>query len=195
VPSLHQFVNPPSKSGRGQFPSIMRGAITNVSTASQVWVAIPSLGGDPLQAVNTVPGDLQIGDAVILGVADGRADNIVVLSKEQPTVPAHKHPETDIAHTGWQDLALLNGWAAGPDAGTYPGLRYRTDARFLHLHGQITGATTGEVAALPITLAHDSFIPAMNPSGTWRRLRITRAGKITAAIAETMYVNASAPLT
>lgn len=194
MPSLHTHLDTRSRSGRGAHPSLWLGVIVNV-TATTVWVRVPTLAQDDIAATNTIAGELLPGDRVVVGLMEGRVDNLVVLAKETPTVAAHIHAETDVRYPGWAALTLTNGWTPGPDAGTYQGLRYRVDSRNVQLHGQIAAGATGEVATLPVTLAHDSFVPAMNPSGTWRRLRVARSGLITAPIAETVYVNAVVPLT
>lgn len=194
MPSLHTHLDTRSRSGRGAHPSLWLGTIVNI-TASAVWVRVPQLAQDDIQANSVIAGDLAPGDRVVVGLMEGRVDNIVVLAKQDPTIAPHVHLEADVRYPGWGTLELVNGWTPGPDASTYQGLRYRVDSRHVHLHGQIAAGATGLVATLPVTPAYDSFVPAMNVSGTWRRLRVARSGAITAAIAETVYVNTSVPLT
>lgn len=194
MPSLHSLVNPPSHSGRNQYPAIVRGTVTGVSSAREVWVTVPTLGQDSLQAANTVPGDLAPGDAVILGLSEGRLDNIVVLTKEAPTIPAHTHPDGDVAYPGWAAASLASGFTAGAETGAFPGLRYRTDSRFLHVHGHIGGGP-GLITALPVNPVYTSRFLGVLSDGSPAPLVLGTDGSLTTESVGTIHVTASAPLT
>lgn len=192
MPSLNNIINPPDRTGRGSHPSIWRGLVVNI-TAHAVWVRVPTLASDDLTAVNTVPGDLAPGDRVIIGAVEGRVDNLVVIAKENPEVPTHTHLDSQIQYPGWAVAALTAPWTAGA-APHYPGLRYRIDARFLHLHGTIVGTGAGTVATLPITPAYPSRVLAMNTSNAVVALDLAATGVLTATAGGTIRVNGSAPL-
>lgn len=195
MPSLNNIINPPDRTGRGSYPSIWRGLVVNI-TAHAVWVRVPTLASDDLTAVNTVPGDIAPGDRVIIGAVEGRVDNLVVIAKENPEVPAHTHLDTQIQYPGWTDATLTAPWVAGSTASYYPGLRYRTDSRFLYLHGTIAGGTTAStVADLPVDLAYASPILALNSSNALVSMTINPSGLLYANAGGTLRVNATAPLT
>lgn len=192
MPSLHTMVNPRSTTGRGARPSIWRGRVASVS-ASTVWVHVHGLSDDDLRATNTLPQDLVAGDRVIIAMIQGRVDALVILAKEVPTVPEHVHPDTDVAYPGWASAVLASGFTGGPDATTFQGLRYRTDARFLHLHGHVTGGA-GLITTLPVAPPYTSQLVAFTEGGSAVPLVLGTDGALTTTAVGGLYITASAPL-
>lgn len=192
MPNLHHLVTQPSRTGRGTNPSVWRGVVVNL-TPNAVWVRAPTLADDDLTATNTIPGDLTPGDRVIIAAVEGRVDNLVVLAKENPSIPAHTHPEGNITYPGWADATLQTPWT--PGTGTYyNGLRYRVDSRFIHVNGTITGGTgPSTITELPVTLTHSSPLYALGSTGPVE-VTINQTGLIYTEAGGTLRVNGSAPL-
>lgn len=194
MPSLHNLVNPPDRTGRGSHPSIWRGVVVNI-TANSVWVRVPTLAQDDLTATNTVPGDIAPGDRVIIAAVEGRVENLVIVAKENPTVPNHVHLDTHIQYTGWGPLTLAANWTAGAEAGFYPGLRYRTDSRFLYIHGHVTGTVAGTITTLPVAPIFSSRLVAVTNTGARQPLLLTTTGALSSTVTGTLHLDVLAPLT
>lgn len=195
MPSIHTHLDSRSRTGRGAHPSLWLGVIVNI-TAASVWVRVPQLAQDDIQATNTIAGDLAPGDRVVVGLMEGRVDNIVVLAKEDPSIAAHVHLETDIRYPGWTTAPLLAPWTAVTGTDYFPGLRYRVDSRHIYVNGCITGGTgPSGVAWLPVTLAYASTLNALNSSGQAVQLTIDKSGNIYTYQADSLRINGSAPLT
>lgn len=197
MPGLHEQLNPPRRSGRGLHPSVWRGVIVNV-TESSIWVRIPTLSQDDIPATNTIPGDVRTGDRVVVAAVEGRIENLVILAKETPTLPEHKHADSDIAYPGWDVLPLSNGW--GPTGSTvyFSGLRYRTDSRFVHLNGHINGGASGSVVSTLPTAArpiYRSSCAIVNDSGAATQLVVAENGAIYAGAVGPLRISVSVPLT
>lgn len=195
MPSLHTHLDQRSRTGRGSHPSLWLGVIVNI-TATAVWVRVPTLAQDDLAATNTIAGALAPGDRVVVGLMEGRVDNLVVLAKESPTVAAHIHPETDIQYPGWATAPLLAPWTAVTGTDYFPGLRYRVDSRNLYVNGCVTGGTgPSGVAWLPVTLAYASPMYALNSAGASVQLTIDKGGNVYTYQADSLRINAVVPLT
>lgn len=192
MPSLHNVVNPHTRTGRGAYPSIWRGHVVNV-TANDVWVRIPTLAADDLTAVNTIPGDLTPGERVVIAAVEGRVDNLVILAKEQPGVTPHLHLHTDIQYPGWAPATLQPPWAAGAGTGRYLGLRYRVDSRHLHLNGTITGGP-GDITTLPHTPTYTHTFLAATNTGTTATITVTQGGTVTTGGTGTLHITGITPL-
>lgn len=192
--SLRHLVNPQDRTGRGAHPSVWRGHVVNI-TGQAVWVRVPTLAQDDLTATNTVPGDLAPGDRVIIAAVEGRVENLVVIAKENPSVPTHLHTDTDIQYPGWGPLTLAAGWTAGAEAGFHPGLRYRVDARFVHIHGHVVGTAAGTITTLPVAPTYASRLVAVTDTQEPRAVILSATGALTAAVTGTLHLNVSAPLT
>lgn len=197
MPSLHQHFDQRSRTGRGSHPSLWLGVIVNI-TATSVWVRVPQLAQDDIEATNVIAGELTPGDRVVVGLMEGRVDNLVVLAKEQPTVAAHVHLETDLRYPGWASLALFNGWAPTGSAVYFSGLRYRTDSRFLYLNGHVSGGAAGsQLCTLPVSArpVYRSSTQIGNDAGAAVQLTVTQEGGVYSGAVGPLRVNAVVPLT
>lgn len=195
MPSLHQHFDQRSRTGRGSHPSLWLGVIVNI-TPSSVWVRVPQLAQDDIEATNVIAGDLAPGDRVVVGLMEGRVDNLVVLAKESPTVAAHVHLERDVQYPGWTVANLIAPWQPVTGTDYFPGLRYRVDSRNIYVNGCITGGTgPSGVAWLPVTLAYASPLNALNSAGQAVQLTIDKGGNVYTYQADSLRINAVAPLT
>lgn len=193
--SLHHHLDNRSRTGRGAHPSLWQGIIVNV-TASAVWVRVPQLAQDDIAATNTIAGVLAPGDRVVVGLMEGRVDNLVVLAKEKPTVAAHVHAETDVQYPGWASAALTSPWAGVVTTDYFSGLRYRTDSRFLHINGHVSGGAAGSVVAtLPVTIAYQQSVLVPNDTGGPVQLIVRKTGDVVASAVGPLLITAVVPRT
>lgn len=193
--SLHHQLDTRSRSGRGAHPSLWLGIIVNV-TPSSVWVRVPQLAQDDIAATNTITSDLAPGDRVVVGLMEGRVDNLVVLAKEKPTVPAHVHAETDVRYPGWAAATLTATWAGVTPTDYFSGLRYRTDSRSLHISGHVSGGAAGSVVAtLPVTIAYQQSVLVPNDTGAPVQLIVKKTGDVVASAVGPLLITAVVPRT
>lgn len=202
MPSLHTFLTPKNSTGRGAHPSLWRGTVAH-ATPTSVHVNIAGFP-EALLATTTLPQDLIPGERVIIGAVEGRIDHLVVLAAESPTIAAHTHPDTDVAYPGWEALTLTPAWAGATAPGAYAGLRYRTDARNVHIHGTITPtadeAPAGTITTLPARArpAWSTPVPLTQGSAGTTLATLNPDGTITTAMNTAHFahqVNVIAPLT
>lgn len=178
MPNLGSILGAPIAGTRNStYPALWYGIITT-STPTTVQVSVPALADEPLLAVNTLPNNLTPGDRVIVGLMEGRIDNLLILALMTPTVPHHTHTPEDITAPQWR---------------TVPGtttLRYQVTGGWVNLHGTLP--TTG--VRVPVTPARASVLTGHTTTGPGT-VTLTTDGTLTHTAAAPVTLNGSAPLT
>lgn len=194
MPSLGHLINAPIAGTRNStYPALWYGLITAASPTS-VQVSVPALADEPLPAVNTLPNRLSPGQRVIIGLMEGKIDNLLVLALMDPTVPAHTHTAEDITAPRWVAATLAAPWTV-PTTGTgYRGLRHRADGDRAWFHGTITGGP-GTITTTDYRPTYASALTAHTPEGTTKAIAFNTDGTLTTTTAGPLTINSVAPLT
>lgn len=194
MPNLGHLLNAPIAGTRNStYPALWYGVITSASPTS-VQVSVPALADEPLPAVNTLPNQLSPGQRVIIGLMEGKIDNLLVLALMDPTVPTHTHTAKDITPARWVPATLTPAWSA-PTTGTgYRGLRHRADGDRAWFNGTITGGP-GPITATDYRPTYATTLTAHKPDGTATAVTLNTDGTLTATATGPLTVNGVAPLT
>ena len=176
MPSLHTHLDTRSRSGRGAHPSLWLGTIVNI-TASAVWVRVPQLAQDDIQANSVIAGHLAPGDRVVVGLMEGRVDNIVVLAKQDPTIAPHHHlvcescGQVSDGCGGVHDVASARSYLAAGASAVQVGTALLHEARVVRLaqeHVAAVGRGHQDPRALALRARAGSDL-------RWARVTRTRA--------------------
>lgn len=194
MPSLGHLINAPIAGTRNStYPALWYGLITAASPTS-VQVSVPALADEPLPAVNTLPNRLSPGQRVIIGLMEGKIDNLLVLALMDPTVPTHTHTAEDITPARWVAATLTAPWSA-PATGTgYRGLRHRADGDRAWFNGTITGGP-GTITTTEYRPTYSTTLTAYTTDSTPTAVTLTTDGALITNARGTLTINSVAPLT